>query len=414
LHDDEIAKLWRAFIPYSHYDGVTQWPYPASDAASAIERLKRINGRPSFICHEGTVEKTREFIAASGVQAPFTFQAVPFRNHNDEWVLRPSPARAALREWLRGVLDAPGLVSVRRLAENPIICPAMLPGKDGDNINGPSLIRVPAWLPNSLGKYYLYFANHHGKYIRLAYANRLEGPWKIFPGGVLNLKEAPGATGHIASPDVHIDNERHELRLYFHGPAKAGKGQMTFYSSSKDGKHFTADATPLCPFYLRAFRWDGMWYGLAKSGQLYRSPDGRVPFTSGGNPLPGGRDSDSKTAVYPRHVAVDLRGDTLWVYWSNIGDAPEHILCGRLRLTGDWTTWKVTDVRSLLRPEQPWEGASLPVKKSSSGAASRAVHQLRDPVVFVDDDGRSYLLYSVAGESGVAIAELLLYSTTKP
>jgi len=104
LHDDETAKLWRAFIPYSHYDGVTQWPYPSSDAASAIERMKRLNGRPSFVCQEGTVEKTRQFVAASGVRAPFTFQAVPFRNHNDEWVLRESPARAALRAWLKKVL----------------------------------------------------------------------------------------------------------------------------------------------------------------------------------------------------------------------------------------------------------------------------------------------------------------------
>ena len=104
LHDDDIAKLWRAFIPYSHYDGMTKWPYPASDAASAIERMKRLNGRPSFVCHEGAVEKTRQFVAASGVAAPFTFQAVPFRNHNDEWILRDTPARTALRAWLKEVL----------------------------------------------------------------------------------------------------------------------------------------------------------------------------------------------------------------------------------------------------------------------------------------------------------------------
>lgn len=31
----------------------------------------------------------------------------------------------------------------------------MLPGRDGENINGPSLIRVPAWVKNPLGRYYL-------------------------------------------------------------------------------------------------------------------------------------------------------------------------------------------------------------------------------------------------------------------
>lgn len=107
LHDDEIAGLWQAFIPYSHYDGDQLWPYPASDAASAIERMKRLKGRPSFICQEVSIEKTRQFIEASGVAAPFTFQAVPFRNHTDAWVLRESPARAALRQWVHTVLSVP-------------------------------------------------------------------------------------------------------------------------------------------------------------------------------------------------------------------------------------------------------------------------------------------------------------------
>jgi beta-xylosidase len=33
-------------------------------------------------------------------------------------------------------------------------------------------------------------------------------------------------------------------------------------------------------------------------------------------------------------------------------------------------------------------------------------HALRDPAIFVDTDGRAYLLYSVAGEAGIGIAEL--------
>jgi len=53
-------------------------------------------------------------------------------------------------------------------------------GRMGANVNGPSLIRAPAWLPNPLGRYYLYFAHHQGAYIRLAYADRLEGPWRTY------------------------------------------------------------------------------------------------------------------------------------------------------------------------------------------------------------------------------------------
>lgn len=97
--------------------------------------------------------------------------------------------------------------------------------------NGPSLIRVPAWVKNPLGRYYLYFAHHNGKYIRLAYADRLEGPWKIHAPGALHLTNAPGCHGHIASPDVIVDETRREIRMYFHGPARAAEGQKSLLAS---------------------------------------------------------------------------------------------------------------------------------------------------------------------------------------
>ncbi|TIO99576.1 MAG: hypothetical protein E5X72_32940, partial [Mesorhizobium sp.] len=51
-----------------------------------------------------------------------------------------------------------------------IVTPDMLPGSEGININGPSLISMPDWAPGRLGAYHLYFADHGGSYIRLAYA----------------------------------------------------------------------------------------------------------------------------------------------------------------------------------------------------------------------------------------------------
>ena len=106
LYDDDIAKLWRAFIPYSHYDGVKRWPYPGSDQESAQQRLKRLAGRPQFICHEGTgVSGTQKFLDSTGIKGKFNFQATGFRNHNDAWLLRPSPARAAVRKWLAKCLN---------------------------------------------------------------------------------------------------------------------------------------------------------------------------------------------------------------------------------------------------------------------------------------------------------------------
>ena len=105
LRDDKIAALWRAFIADSHYDGqLTHWGYPGADRASALERLKRLNGRPQFICMENSVEPIRQYVESTGVAGNFTFQSLGFRNHSDQWVLRDVPERKALRDWLRKAL----------------------------------------------------------------------------------------------------------------------------------------------------------------------------------------------------------------------------------------------------------------------------------------------------------------------
>ena len=58
-----------------------------------------------------------------------------------------------------------------------LIYPNMLKRKEGENINGPSLIKVPKWINNPLCRYYLYFSHHKGKYIRMAFSNSIEGPY---------------------------------------------------------------------------------------------------------------------------------------------------------------------------------------------------------------------------------------------
>jgi hypothetical protein len=103
LHDDEIAALWRGFIPYSHYDGVREWAYPDSDKTAAMKRLQRLAGRPSFII-DSKLDTTRSYIESTGIEAPFTYYALPFRNHNDAWALRDIPARQAVRDWLKEIL----------------------------------------------------------------------------------------------------------------------------------------------------------------------------------------------------------------------------------------------------------------------------------------------------------------------
>jgi hypothetical protein len=80
----------------------------------------------------------------------------------------------------------------------------------GDNINGPSLIRVTEWVQNPLDKYYLYFAHHQGTNIRTAFADKLEGSWQLYGPGVLDLADSL-FNDHIASPDVHVFGNRNEV-----------------------------------------------------------------------------------------------------------------------------------------------------------------------------------------------------------
>ncbi len=108
LHDDEIARLWCGFVPYSVYDGVgRKWPYPNSGREAAIVRLRRLGNRPQFICDETSDAKssidlnaTKAFLRESGVKGNFTFASTGFENHNDAWILHPSRTRTKLRRWV--------------------------------------------------------------------------------------------------------------------------------------------------------------------------------------------------------------------------------------------------------------------------------------------------------------------------
>ena len=307
-----------------------------------------------------------------------------------------------------------------RLSAEPIVRPHM-DGRMGANINGPSLIRVPDWIERPLGRYYLYFAHHKGSYIRLAFADALAGPWRMHTPGTLALEashfpterpafesvsetirgDVAGAAveqdylqPHIASPDVHVDHERREIRMYFHGMREDGE-QRTRVAVSTDGISFEARPEILGNSYFRVFRHAGWHYALVMPGELRRSRDGLGGFESG------------PVLFCPemRHSAVRCEGDALDVFWSRVGDAPERILHSRIRLHGDWTRWREEGARVVLEPEHAWEGAGMSVEPSMRGEINRLVRQLRDPCVY-EEDGRTYLLYSGGGESGIGIAEV--------
>ena len=167
---------------------------------------------------------------------------------------------------------------VRRFGSNPIIHWSMSASLGG-NVNGPSLVRAPSWVSEPLGRYYLYFAHHRGTFIRLAYADRLAGPWRIFEPGTLKL-ERSHCYDHIASPDVHVDEERREVRMYYHGWV-AERVQRTKVAVSTDGISFEALPESLGRPYFRVWRHGGYHYAIGMPGVLYRSRDGLTGFEQG-------------------------------------------------------------------------------------------------------------------------------------
>jgi hypothetical protein len=182
--------------------------------------------------------------------------------------------------------------------------------------------------------------------------------------------------------------------MYYHG-LNGLQEQVTRVATSRDGIRFEAQPEILGRTYFRAFRHAGYTYAMAMPGQWYRSKDSLTGFEAG--PLLFNPNM--------RHSALLKRGDTLFVFWTQVGDAPESILVSTTDLSRDWATWSATPPIEVLRPERAWEGADAPVAPSVRSTAYGHVNQLRDPSVF-EEGGRIYLLYAVAGESGIAIAEV--------
>lgn len=302
-----------------------------------------------------------------------------------------------------------------RIDSNPIIKPDMLKGDDGQNINGPSLIKVPDWVEAPLGKYYLYFAHHEGKYIRLAYSDNIKGPWKIYEKGTLKMEDcicnfksdSLSPLKHIASPDILIDSIKKEIVMYFHCPVYTGGPdsldnfpQVTLRAISKNGIDFKPEKEILGDYYFRVFKWDNQFYAIARLGVFYRSKDGISNFEKGPNPF-----LKIQNPSMLRHSAVIVRKSILYVFYSRIGDMPERILLSRIELKDDWNTWTPSQTETVIEPQNGYEGINEPLKKSVIGISKEPVRELRDPAIF-EEKGKTYLVYSVSGEKGLAIAEI--------
>ena len=348
--------------------------------------------------------------------------------------------------------------SAQRLADSPIITvdksprlAALAEAQGYININGPSMIRVPSWIEQPLGKYYLYFSHHKGEFIRMAYADMPEGPWTVYEPGVLSLQQSGFPVNqiptlspqeglaelwdnfsifivrdtivaiykalvsdqkrrrdrglelsqtkipHIASPDIVVDNNNHRILMFYHGQ-RDSLSQITGIASSGDGVNFTASENTVSAVYTRYFAYGEKHYLLSSPGILFRSNSILGPY------IP--RDK-SLFEVNFRHAAVMLDGDRLTVVWSKVGEAPERLLLSQVDLSApNWDRWRASEAVELLAPELPWEGASLAPMPSLRGELVSVANELRDPYIFTDNHNKKYLLYVGAGEQAIGIASL--------
>ena len=326
-------------------------------------------------------------------------------------------------------------IKATRFAKNPLVTVDSAPTL-GVNVNGPTVIRVPDWVERPLGRYYMYFGNHRGDFIRLAYADAVTGPWKVYAPGVLHARDTAfyraqpdpspevmlpgGYSTHLASPEILVDNSRKRIVMWSHGwysngerwpvglaearswANQRGYGQFTQASESTDGLHFTSRPALTKDSYLRVFPYGGYWYGIMRLGQMGRAKDPLDTFELGGNPF-----KDSPYANRVRHVALVPHGNQLQVFFTVIGDAPERIMFTTIDLATDWAEWRVAPAIEVMRPETDYECGSAPLVPSQVGDVAGRVRQMRDPYVF-QDAGHAYMFYAVCGEQGVAGAEIVL------
>ena len=331
-------------------------------------------------------------------------------------------------------------------------------GDEGGNINGPSLIRIPDWISpanraNRSAVYYLYFGDHAGDYIRMAWAENITGPWHLYQVGSNVARGNRGVLdnggrdinvgngivieeNHLASPDVHVDNENQRIIMYFHSGSSTFfngnemNGQFTWVATSPYGLDFNNRIEPvrLSTSYVRTFEHGNELYAFDNSASPKRALDADNPWEPppnyySGATIPNLWDARSgnftqepieenlglsRSELRVRHTAVRVVDNQLQVFYTRRGDSPERVMLSTVNLNvGDFENWQFSfPPAEILSATSGWEGGQFEPEPSEASTAPDNVNQLRDPYVFEDSDGSLYLIYAGRGEDGLGIAAL--------
>ena len=182
--------------------------------------------------------------------------------------------------------------------------------------------------------------------------------------------------------------------MYFHGLDEFGL-QKTRVATSNNGLDFTVKEKIVGWPYFRKFTYKKNDYAISMPGVIYKNNGDIEDYTPVNQIL-----EDSV-----RHSAVLVHKDQLLIFYTRKGDKPERIFMSKVNLKKPAILWKASEKIEVLRPEEDWEGANLPLYESTASAINTPVNQLRDPAIFVEGE-KIYLLYAVRGENGIAIAKI--------
>jgi hypothetical protein len=279
----------------------------------------------------------------------------------------------------------------------------MLGKTAGQYTNGPTVIKVPDWVEDPFGRYYMYFADHHGLGIRLAFSDSLSGPWTVSPSPVLRLNETLAIREHIASPDIYIDDDSQTIYMTVHGEPISAlyDNQVSVLVESHNGNVFAQD-----PSYAGSI-WANFAYArILKIGDTFVRINPRKHLVSRSDSITGPFSAPVHYSLpisrEHRHASVVVDGSTIVMYYTRLRDAPERIYRATIDASQPWGQWALANEQCVRRPERSWEGARFPVALSKTGPAN-FVNQLRDPFIYDDGTDRA-LFYSFAGESGIGMA----------
>lgn len=289
-----------------------------------------------------------------------------------------------------------------------------------DSINGPSMVYIPDGTPNKLGDYYLYFADHGGDHIKMAYGNSPTGPFTLYNpnNGVLTTTSAATNTfgtiddrgeniralylnqsqtraigNHIASPDVLYDPDTGRYNMIYHGFIynKQSDGtwqrgvQRSVAAWSDDGLNFQENQYNVVldsPYLRHVRKSDGTYIGIGDNGAQVFPDDNDNPYTSEWNfpKIPRNTINDQfqdaipifdRSLFQPRHHAIKLDEESQTLTWfTTLRSEPlarvqdrghsEVIYEITVDISGnDNGDWPVIDWQVLLEPELDYEGAFI-------------------------------------------------------